>query len=88
MSKSYTPTTAPLDGTVRPLVERLRDFAGYPSGAEHLMEEASDEIERLRALLARCRPIIEADAQMMAAKIAGGGLWAWALARTAQRAEA
>ena len=27
-------------------------------------------------------------AQMMAAKVAGGALWAWALARTAQRAEA
>lgn len=27
-------------------------------------------------------------AQMMVAKIAGGALWAWALARTAQRAEA
>lgn len=34
---------------------------GYDAGME-----AADEIERLRGLLKRCRPIIEADAQMMA----------------------
>lgn len=33
--------------------------------AGHKMQQMQDEIERLRGLLKRCRPIIEADAQMM-----------------------
>jgi hypothetical protein len=44
----------------RDLVERLRDFAGYPSGAEHLLEEAADALERSGQVEVAARSVIRA----------------------------
>ena len=68
---------APLEGGVRPLVERLR--MAWPETPHHrdaLHREAADEIERLRGEVAMLRATMEgAVYQLTKARIWGGMEW-------------